>query len=218
MIGFLPSLAFGQGQGADSTMTHKEKRQQFHNYLFVNLNIGGMQQNTDVVINKYLSPLYNWRLGYGGGFGWQIHPIWGVRAGITFGDLFGESKENVFWMTNVDPVYKNGVYFRAKLYEYRLDATVNFSNLISGYNPDRFFDVYGIAGFGFTEWNTQGYYYTDDGASVQRWEDGQRTDPDGQIVDAYFHDYRGYHDGFSGKNRKSDLNLGLGGAFHIIPQ
>ena len=169
LIGILPILSFAQDTGTETKMTHKEKRQQFDNYLFINLNGGGMQQNTDVVINKYISPLSNWRTGYGGLIGFQFHPVWGVRAGITFGDLFGRSKEEVFWMENRDPAYTNGMYFRAELFEYKLDATINFSNLISGYNPDRTVDVYGIAGFGFTEWTTSGYYFDDSGNSIFRY-------------------------------------------------
>lgn len=216
MIGILPILTFAQDEGTGSKMTHKEKRELFDNYFFINLNAGGMQSNTDVVVNKYISPPSNWRLGYGGLVGFQFHPVWGVRAGLTFGDLYGASKKNVFWMQTLDPVYANGVFFRAKLFEYKLDATVNFSNLISGYNPDRTVDVYGILGFGMTEYDTKGYYFADDGTAVLRYEDGQDVRGEDGLPTPIF---KGYHDGIKdGWNKKTDVNGGIGVAFHIIPQ
>lgn len=216
MIGILPLLSLAQEQGGESKMTHKEKRELFHHYPFLNLSVGGMQSNTDVVVNKYVSPPSNWRLGYGGMFGWQFHPVWGARLGLTFGDLYGRSKNDVFWMQTLDPEYANGVFFRAKLFEYKLDVTVNFSNLISGYNPDRFLDVYGIVGGGMTEYDTKGYYFADDGTSVLRYEDGMDVRGSAGLPTPT---YKGYHDGIKdGWNKKSDINGGLGFAFHIIPQ
>jgi tetratricopeptide (TPR) repeat protein len=221
MIAILPIVSFSQDTVKDmNKMTHKEKRQQFHNYLFVNLNVAGEQENTDVVVNKYVSPITNWQFGWGGGFGWQFHPVWGVRLAASTGKLFGESKKDVFWMQTLDPAYANGVYFNAKFLEYHLDATINFSNLISGYNPDRFLDVYGIAGAGFTEWSTHGGYYTFDenGDKVNnpRYQDGQDIRGDAGLPTPI---YKGYHGGFKdGWNRKSNINTGLGFAFHIIPQ
>ncbi len=216
VIGVLPVLSFAQDQGTETKMTHKEKRELFDKYWFINAYVAGVQQNTDIVINKYLAPFSDWRLGYGGGFGWQFHPIWGVRANINFGELYGQSKKDVFWLQTIDPVYANGLFFRTKLFEYKLDATMNFSNMISGYNPDRFADVYGIVGFGFTEWTSEGFYFADDGTAVLRYEDGKDIRGEGGLP---FANYKGYHDGFKdGWNRKSNINFGLGGAFHIIPQ
>jgi len=220
VIGIIPILSVAQDTGTETKMTHKEKRQLFDNYLFINLNVGGMQQNTDVVINKYLSPISNWQFGWGGNFGWQFHPVWGIRLAASTGKLFGESKKDVFWMTTLDPAYANGVYFNAKFFEYHADVTINFSNLISGYNPDRFLDVYGIAGFGFTEWSSHGGYYTFDenGDKVNnpRYQDGKDIRGDAGLPTASF---KGYHGGFKEDwNRKSNVNAGLGAAFHIIPQ
>jgi tetratricopeptide (TPR) repeat protein len=210
----MPNLSFSQDEGGETKMTHKEKKELFDNYWFINLHVSGVQQNTDVVINKYISPISNWRFGWGGNLGWQFHPIWGLRAGLNFGNLYGQSKKDVFWMQTLDPRFANGVFFRAKLFDYNLEGIVNFSNLISGYNPDRLVDVYGIVGWGMTEWTTEGYYFESDGSATLRWEDGK--DVTGALP---FADYRGYHDGFKdGWNRKSHISSGLGGAFHIIPQ
>ncbi len=216
MFAIMPNLTFAQDTVAEKKMTHKEKKEAFDNYWFINLHVSGVQQNTDVVINKYLSPISNWRFGWGGNFGWQFHPIWGLRAGLNFGELYGQSKKNVFWMQTLDPRFANGIFYRAKLFDYNLEGTVNFSNLISGYNPDRFVDVYGIVGFGFTEWTSEGYYFEDDGTATLRWEDGKDIAPVGALP---FANYKGYHGGFKdGWNRKSHISGGIGGAFHIIPQ
>jgi hypothetical protein len=218
-----PVLTISQDYKDDGKMTHKDKRQLFDNYLFINLNIGAMLQSTDIIINRNISPLTDWRLGYGGEFGWQFHPICGIRAGITIGELFGESKKDVYWMSGdifgapgLDSAYSNGVFFRAKLFEYRADLTINFSNLISGYNPGRFLDIYGIAGFGITEWTSTGYYFAEDGSAVLRYEDGKDVrGADGLATP----NYKGYHKGFiNGWNRKTDINWGLGFAFHIVPK
>jgi hypothetical protein len=198
------------------SMTRKERRELFIDYWFINLNIGGMMQNTDVVTNKYIPPLSDWRLGFGGSFGYQFHPIWGVRAGIIYGELYGESKQDVFWMNKLDPVYDNGLFFRARLFEYKADFTINFSNLISGYNPGRFLDVYGIAGLGITEWTSTGYYFDDESTTILRYEDGKDVRGEDGLLTP---DYKGYHKGFlEGWNRKTEINWGLGCAFHIIPQ
>jgi tetratricopeptide (TPR) repeat protein len=218
LIGLMPILSYAQEEGAETKMTHKEKKELFDKYWFINLHASGVQQNTDVVINKYISPISNWRFGWGGNFGWQFHPIWGIRAGLNFGNLYGESKKDVFWMQTLDPVFSKGLFFRAKLFDYNLEGIINFSNLISGYNPDRLVDVYGLAGWGMTEWTTEGYYYADDGAAVLRYEDGKdiRPEAEGGLP---FPNYRGYHDGFKdGWNRKSHISAGLGAEFHIIPQ
>jgi Flp pilus assembly protein TadD/outer membrane protein OmpA-like peptidoglycan-associated protein len=217
MIGILPILSYSQEEPAATKMTHKDKRLQYwDSYWFINLHAAADQSNTDVVVNKYISPISNWRYGGGGHFGWQFHPIWGVRAGIDFGNLYGQSKKDVFWMQTLDPVYANGLFFRAKFMEYKLDATINFSNLISGYNPDRFLDIYGIVGFGITEWTTSGYYFDDAGNAVLRYEDGKDVRGDDGLATP---NYKGYHDGLKqGWNRKSDINAGIGAAFHIIPQ
>jgi tetratricopeptide (TPR) repeat protein len=216
MIAIVPIVSFAQDTVKDTKMTHKEKRMAFEDYWYINLFLAGAQQNTDVVINKYLSPISNWRFAYGGGFGYQFHPIWGVRIALSNGELYGASKKDVWWMKNLDPVYANGLFFRAKFFEYHLDATINFSNLISGYNPDRFLDVYGIVGAGFTEWTSSGYYYDDEGNSVLRYKNGKDVRGDAGLPTPT---YKGYGGGIlDGWNRKSDINGGLGFAFHIIPQ
>jgi tetratricopeptide (TPR) repeat protein len=114
----------------------------------------------------------------------------------------------------IDPLYNNRVFFRAKFFEYRLDGTINFSNLISGYNPDRIVDIYAIVGYGFTEWTSSGYYYDSEGAKVLRYKNGK--DINGVLSSPT---YKGYGGGIlKDWNRKADLNTGIGFAFHIIPQ
>jgi len=217
LIGLMPVLTTAQDKGTETKMTHKEKRlTYFEKYFYINAFAAGGQAQTDLVINPYLAPVRAWRFSYGGGVGWQFHPIWGVRVQFTNGELFGESKKNVAWLKDLDPVFDNGVFFRSKFMEYRLDATINFSNLISGYNPDRIVDIYGIVGYGFTEWTSSGYYFDSTGASVLRFKNGVDQKVVGGISSPT---YKGYGDGLlDGWNRKADLNTGIGFAFHIIPQ
>jgi hypothetical protein len=173
LIGLVPVLTTAQDKGTETKMTHKEKRTYFEKYWYINAFAAGGQSQTDLVINPYLAPIRAWRFSYGGGVGWQFHPIWGVRVQFTNGELYGESKKDVAWLKAIDPLYNNRVFFRAKFFEYRLDGTINFSNLISGYNPDRIVDIYAIVGYGFTEWTSSGYYYDSEGAKVLRYKNGK---------------------------------------------
>ncbi|MCU0370617.1 MAG: tetratricopeptide repeat protein [Bacteroidales bacterium] len=199
MIGILPILAFSQDEGADSTMTHKEKRQQFDKYLFVNLNAGGMLNNTDIGNDKFIDAPDSWRFGFGGMFGWQFHPIWGVRGQVTTGKLYGE-RHREWWLPY------DQVYYKAKIFDYHLDLTINFSNLISGYNPDRLLDIYGIVGIGQAQFKSEAYDGSND-VLIKR--NGYGDDVT---------DLPGTADGFGDRTLTLEGNTGLGLAFHVAPK
>jgi len=201
VIGILPILAFAQDEGADSTMNRKEKRQQFDKYFFVNLDAGIMFNHTDIALDRFPAPPNSWRLGYGGMFGWQFHPIWGVRAQVTTGKLYGERARE--WWLDYDKVF-----FRANIFDYHLDFTINFSNLISGYNPDRLLDVYGILGAGQAQWKSKAF----DAPS------GDLIRQNGYGADTPPIDGMGTKKGFGGRTMVLEGNTGLGLAFHMSPK
>jgi tetratricopeptide (TPR) repeat protein len=197
MIGILPSLSFGQGEGADSTMTHKEKRlAYFDKYWFINLNVGSMISYTDISQRRLDFSSGHMTIGYGGSFGWQFHPIWGIRAKVTAGKLYGEADSlKRPWL----PISKAS--FKANIFDYHLDLLMNFSNMFSGYNPDRLVDVYGIIGGGQAQWNTYGY---DQNGTLIMKNGGSTATP-------------GTGKGFGDRYMTFELNSGLGVAFNISP-
>jgi tetratricopeptide (TPR) repeat protein len=198
MIVILPILTLAQDKGADSTMTRKEKTQQFDKYFFVNLNAGLNLNHTDIAIDRFLPPSSSWRFAYGGIFGWQFHPIFGVRAQVTAGKLNGE-RNREWWLP-----YDN-VYYNAKIFDYHLDFTINFSNLISGYNPDRLVDVYAILGIGQAQWKTEAFDGTTD-LLIKR--NGFGDDPT---------EFPGSKKGFGGRTMVLEGATGLGLAFNLSP-
>lgn len=201
MIGIMPILSFGQDEGTDAKMTRKEKRQLFDPYFYINLNAGLMFNHTDISNTRFLAPLDSWRLGYGGSFGWQFKPIWGIRLKATAGKLYGTTAStDDAWLQNIYSLTETD--FKAKLLNYHLDLTINFSNLISGYNPDRLIDVYGILGAGYAEWESHAY-------------DASGTEV--HVLDDINMD--GYHKGiFNGdRTRVWEVNTGLGAALKLSP-
>lgn len=139
LIGIIPILSYAQDDSGQTKLTRKEKRQDFKNYLYINANIGGLFNNTDVAKSRF--GFNNPNLGFGGALGWQFKPIWGIRGKIGGG-----------W---VDGDY-DGRTFERGLYDYHADLTINFSNLISGYRADRVVDIYAILGGGAVNWKDKG--------------------------------------------------------------
>lgn len=196
MIGILPILTYAQEKGAETKMTRKEKRQLFDKYWFINLNVGSMISYTDLSSRRFDLSSGHATIGYGGSFGWQFHPIWGVRAKVTAGKLHGETDStNRPWL----PYPKAS--FNANIFDYHLDLLMNFSNMFSGYNPDRLVDVYGIIGGGQAQWNT--YAYDQNGTLVMK-NGGPSTTP-------------GKGKGFGDRYMAFELNSGLGVAFNVSP-
>ncbi len=94
LIGLIPVLTTAQDKGTETKMTHKEKRlTYFEKYWYINAFAAGGQSQTDLVINPYLAPIRAWRFSYGGGVGWQFHPIWGARVQFTNGELLRRKQE-----------------------------------------------------------------------------------------------------------------------------
>ncbi len=80
----------------------------------------------------------------------QISYVFTIRAQALYGEIAG-TKRN----------YKDGspanLTFSGNVFDYNLNATVNFSNLFARYNPLRKFFIYGTLGVGLSNWKTQLY-------------------------------------------------------------
>jgi tetratricopeptide (TPR) repeat protein len=210
MIGILPLVSISQDTVQDDKMTRKEKRQQFDKYWFVNLNAGIMMSHTDIFINKFAPPTSDWKLGVGAKVGWQFHPVFGVRAQGSFGNIYGKRPstwEDTWWLVEATGIDDADVWYRAKLFDYTLQLTVNFSNLISGYNPDRLIDIYGIGGIGQVQWASEAFNGAT-GAQIR--QNGVESDPNPGGP--------GTEDGFGDRTMVMEWPAGLGVAFHVSPK
>ena len=99
--------------------------QKWTDNIFVGAGIGGM-----AVFNDGMNTTFNFNLSVGK----YITPTWGVRA--QMGGLqqkIGSQKTGYAGDTQT-------------AFEFNLDAMVNFTNLIGGYNPERAIDFYGFVG------------------------------------------------------------------------
>lgn len=205
MIGIIPLLSISQDTVGEDKMTRKEKRQLFDKYLFINLNAGVMLNHTDIFYKKFAPALEEWRLGYGGKFGWQFHPVLGVRGQVSAGSLYGK-RQPTWWLNEMG--YPGEVWYRANLFDYTLQLTVNFSNLISGYNPDRLVDIYGIGGIGQVQWKTEAFDMATGTSIRQNGFDPPSQNPGGP----------GTEDGFGDRTMVMEWPAGLGIAFHLSPK
>lgn len=77
----------------------------------------------------------------------QLSHVFALRGQVFYGQISG-TKRN----------YKDGapanLYFDGDIFEYNLNATINFSNLFFRYKPDRIFFIYGTVGAGLSNWLT----------------------------------------------------------------
>ncbi len=213
MIAILPLVSIAQDTVQDDKMTRKEKRQQFDKYFFINANAGVMMSHTDIFINKFAPPVGEWRLGYGGKFGWQFHPVFGVRAEAGGGHLYGRrlsTWDDTWWLVQETGIDDGEVWYRASILDYSLNLTINFSNLISGYNPDRLLDVYGMAGIGQAQWRTEAFNKAT-GAQIR--QNGMGEGTDNPVIDGV-----GTNAGFGDRTMTWEVPAGLGLAFHLSPK
>jgi hypothetical protein len=78
----------------------------------------------------------------------QISHVFAIRGQVLYGQIAG-TKRN----------YKDGSpanqYFDGNIFEYNLNATINFSNLFFRYKPQRKFFIYGTIGAGLSNWHTK---------------------------------------------------------------
>ena len=143
---FLPCSNI-QAQTQTST-AHKNQ-----SYFYLNANFGNSLFLGDLKEKKFWPASVNghseWRMGFGLQAGWQISPVFGLRGQTLYGQLAGVSSSS-------------NEYFQSDYFEFNLNGTVSLSNLISGYNADRKWDVYLLAGIGLTNYNSTLYNLTDD--------------------------------------------------------
>ena len=185
-------------------MTRAEKRRDFSKFFYLNLNAGINLNHTDLATNKFAPELDTWKLGYGGYFGWQFAPIWGVRGQITNGLLTGYKDNERLLQENFG---FDGARYEAEITDASLQLTINLSNLISGYN-DRAVDFFLATGVGNAQWATTSYNLD----TGEEW----RNNGNGNDVPMVEGDEYGTEKGlFNDRTRTFMIPAGFGARIHI---
>ena len=83
-----------------------------------------------------------WRFAGGLQLNRQISPVFGLRGQALYGKLSGTRR---VWNR----------YFESNYFEFNLNTTISFRNIISKYNSSHFWDAYFIVGVGLTNYNTE---------------------------------------------------------------
>ena len=113
----------------------------FYQYWQVDFNGGVNIFFGDVKQNKIIPASDELRMGAGFQLMRQLTPVFGVRGQMLYSQSSGHRTE---WDR----------YFQADLFEFNLNAKVNFSNLFGGYKS-RIVSVYGTLGVGFINYNSE---------------------------------------------------------------
>jgi len=97
----------------------------------------------------------------------QFSHVFALRGQVMYGEIAGSKRS----YTDGTPYDK---YFEGTLLEYNLNTTINLSNLLFRYKPERIFFIYGTVGAGVTSWNTtvkdlQTHELIGDSGSVGKW-------------------------------------------------
>lgn len=136
-----------------SSLSYSQEYEETDKSFFTNwrININGGLNLFYGDIQQYRFAPYNedYRIAYGLSLHKQISPVVSFGGQLLNGKLHGTRINTV---SGINPI---GVYFDSDVFEYNLNTTINFSNFIGGFNPYRKFSIYGLAGIGFSNWQTE---------------------------------------------------------------
>ncbi len=113
----------------------KVSKSLFTPHWYLGAGIGFSQYFGDVNKSSLIQNPSHWREAGNVMFGRQFSPLFGLRGQFQYAGLFGEDKDGV------------KQYTRGELFDFNLNGTLSFLNLAKR-DPDRKFDIYGIAGIG----------------------------------------------------------------------
>lgn len=136
----LPTVFYGQGVNKTIKADFKTEKNTklFDKYWAVTPNVGMLLFHGDITENAVLPESSDWRLGGGAYLTRQFTSLFGLRGQFLIGKLAGTK-------TAIDREFETNTFF-----ETNLNATLSFSNLFAGYRADRFANIYGFAGIGFS--------------------------------------------------------------------
>jgi opacity protein-like surface antigen len=149
LIFFLNISASAQSQA------YSEDKVGFFSNWMINLNLGSNLFYGDIQQYKFAPYKEDWRMAGGLILRKQISPVFGIGGQLLNGKLHGTKKK----FSDGAPA---NLKFNADILEYNLHTTLNFSNLIWGYNNYRRLSIYGLIGIGFANWNSELLDYNTD--------------------------------------------------------
>jgi tetratricopeptide (TPR) repeat protein/opacity protein-like surface antigen len=139
-------LAFLMIQGsAYSQETDKDQNNAFARYWYLTLNGGISQFWGDVQDQNPLEKLSEDKFTGGLTIGHQLSPVFGLRGNAQYGGLYSTLKSS-------SPQQEMEA---STVFDYSLQGTVSLINLLTDYKEDRKLDLYGFAGLGFSNWETE---------------------------------------------------------------
>ncbi len=125
MLGIAPALVFGQEEGKS------EAKSSFDKHFFLQASGGVSQFFGDLNEKNLINERVNFF--YGVGAGYQFSPVFGLRGVFNNG-----------WA--VSTLDKEDLRMSSSIWDGQLHATVSLTNLLFGYKPERFVNLYGFAG------------------------------------------------------------------------
>jgi hypothetical protein len=155
-VGVLTLLFLGipfliSAQETQEPKQEKEKKTaSFDPYWFLNINGGLLLYHGDIASPDDKGAVFpntdDWNLGYGLGVGYQIGSVFGLRLHYQGGKLEGTKADDD--VIRFSDNYYNWHFETKSFHNPRLTGVLNLSNLIGGYNPDRFINFNLIGGIG----------------------------------------------------------------------
>lgn len=134
-IGAAPLYA----QEQDTTTETKATKASFDRYFFLQAGLGISQFYGDLNPDNFFNK--RTKLMYGFGAGYQFSPVIGLRGSFNNG-----------WVVSTNDDIEQRM--SSSLWDAQLDATFSLTNLIFGYNPDRFLNLYALGGVGYMNYSS----------------------------------------------------------------
>ncbi|HKK11069.1 MAG TPA: outer membrane beta-barrel protein, partial [Bacteroidales bacterium] len=132
-------------QGAAFGQQSKDENSSFARYWYLTLNGGISQFWGDVQDQNPMEKLSEDKFSGGISLGHQLSPLFGLRGNLQYGGLYSTLKA---------PSPQQEMEASTVL-DYSLQATLSLVNLFADYKEDRKLDIYGFAGVGFSNWESE---------------------------------------------------------------
>ena len=147
LLAILPVVIFAQeatgDEGTDDAKKEKTKGSAyFQRYGYIGASLGGVAYHGDIYEEPFLPDWKHFNWGFGGMAGWQFHPVFGLRASGGYYNLSGERE-------GFDRAFKGDAF------DLGANFTISLTNLVFGYNPDRWFDMTIWSGLGMVQYRTR---------------------------------------------------------------
>jgi Outer membrane protein beta-barrel domain/SPOR domain len=133
--------------------TYTEGTKRFFDNWRINLNMGANLFHGDIEEYSFAPYKEDWRMAYGLMARKQFTPVFGMGLQLLKGRLHGTKLHD----GNGNPA---DLAFDANMFEYNMHAYFDLSTLFSGNNPNRPFTIYGLAGMGFSNWESKAKTYS----------------------------------------------------------